>query len=564
MKPLPHLYPALEDWPIYHLSKDRRKFVKEIEEFTFEKFVNASPEDTRELLATTIYLERIRIKEEPWKVDPPNEKQFWNKIRKYLSTNSGEAKEDKSKELNDSLIQKIIHRYAEEIVGTFQVAQFRFARRALTFFFNRLLNTAADRTIKSLFRGKRQLHDSLKVSGPLDQIRGLFDKGTVVVVPTHFSNLDSIMVGYAMDQIVGLPSFSYGAGLNLYNTGWAAFFMNRLGAYRVDRRKKNNIYLETLKSMSTISMTRGVNTLFFPGGTRSRSGAIEKKLKMGLLSTVLESQQILCAARSEKKVFVVPLVISYHFVLEAAFLIEQHLKITGKEKYFQGKDASKSFRQWIKFAWDLFSQHSDIYLSFGKPMDVVGNFVDEEGNSFDRWNTKIDIKDYFISQGKVKKDKQRDSEYTRILSEKIVDRFHVENIVLSSHIVAFVGFEILQANNENLDLYSLLHLPDEDYSFPYGTFFEAVEKFREILLQFEKNDKLKLSDDVKGDISKLIKDGITFLGTFHINKPLRFNKEGDLVSDDFHVLHFYANRLSGYDLENQIRWGDFKINVVET
>ena len=48
---------------------------------------------------------------------------------------------------------------------------------------------------------------------------------------------DSILIGYALDAFVIIPSFSYGAGLNLYNTGYTAYFMNRLGA-RVDRRKR--------------------------------------------------------------------------------------------------------------------------------------------------------------------------------------------------------------------------------------------------------------------------------------------------------------------------------------
>ncbi|MFM8486585.1 MAG: 1-acyl-sn-glycerol-3-phosphate acyltransferase, partial [Bacteroidota bacterium] len=123
-----------------------------------------------------------------------------------------------------------------------------------------------------MFRGRRNLYERLNIVGDVGTVAELFKHGTVVVVPTHSSNLDSILVGYAMDQIMGFPSFSYGAGLNLYNFGPAAYYMNRLGAYRVDRRKKNEIYLETLKTMSRLSIQRGVNSLFFPGGTRSRSG----------------------------------------------------------------------------------------------------------------------------------------------------------------------------------------------------------------------------------------------------------------------------------------------------
>ena len=74
----PPIYPNLEDWPIHKLSEDRAAFVKEIDAFTFERLNRKkSTDELSDLIAKTIYLERSRIKEEPWKVDPPNEKQFW-------------------------------------------------------------------------------------------------------------------------------------------------------------------------------------------------------------------------------------------------------------------------------------------------------------------------------------------------------------------------------------------------------------------------------------------------------------------------------------------------------
>ncbi|MBK7635043.1 MAG: 1-acyl-sn-glycerol-3-phosphate acyltransferase [Saprospiraceae bacterium] len=83
-------------------------------------------------------------------------------------------------------------------------------------------------------------------------------------MPTHYSNLDSIMIGYAIDSNVGLPSFSYGAGLNLFNVEIVGYFINRLGAFKVDRRKKNPIYLEMSEIYGSYSIIKGVNCLFFP------------------------------------------------------------------------------------------------------------------------------------------------------------------------------------------------------------------------------------------------------------------------------------------------------------
>jgi glycerol-3-phosphate O-acyltransferase len=548
----PPVIPEIEDWPIFKLSEDREAFIKEINKYTLEKIIQKQPELVSDLLIKTIYLERIRIKEEPWKVDPPNERQFWNKIRKNLVRFSLDKEEEEAKASNEEILKKIIGRYAEEIVGTFQISTFLFARKFLNVFFNRLLNTAASRNFRRFYGRRHHLADRLEVLGETDSIRSLMTKGTVIVVPTHFSNLDSILIGYAMDSILGLPSFSYGAGLNLYNTGYTAYFMNRLGAYRVDRRKKNGIYLETLKAMSTLSIKRGTNSLFFPGGTRSRSGAIESKLKMGLMGTAVEAQRMLCEEGKKEKVFIVPLVLGYHVVLEAKFLIEQHLKETGKEHFLQIKDASYSRWKILRFMWKLFSQGSHITLSFGKPMDVVGNFVNEEGKSFDKWGNPIDVKDYFLTNGEVKANPQRETEYTKILADKIAERFHKDNIVLSSHLVAFATFNILLNENIDLDLYGILRLPCEDYVFEIEQVSEVIEALKTRLIEIEKKGDIKLSKIIHFDTIDLIKHGVKNVGNFHPLNPLKFNKEGNLVSEDFNTLYYYHNRLENYNLHKVI------------
>lgn len=73
----PRLIEHIEDWPIYRLSEDRESFVREIDEFTFHRLNVKHRRDLSDLLVKTLYQERIRIKEAPWKVDPPNERQFW-------------------------------------------------------------------------------------------------------------------------------------------------------------------------------------------------------------------------------------------------------------------------------------------------------------------------------------------------------------------------------------------------------------------------------------------------------------------------------------------------------
>ena len=557
-KVYPHVYDKMEEWPIYKQSEDRAKFVEDVTEQAWNRLLKRHKEKIGDVIAKAIYDERIRIKREPWKVDPPDEKAFWNKIQKQLVKRSLDKEKVEADAVNKEILHTIVDRYAEEIVGTFKIKTFEFARKFTTFFFNRLLNTAASRNFRRIYSAKHRVYERLKVEGEVEKVRSLTKKGTVILVPTHFSNLDSLLVGYAMDQIAGIPFPSFAAGLNLYNTGYTAYYMNRLGCYRVDRRKKNAIYLETLKTTSNLSIQRGVSNLIYAGGTRSRSGALETKVKMGLLGTAVEAQRALSAKGEGGKVFIVPLIIGYHFVLEAPFMIDQHLLKTGKEHYHRTKDGSTSIRKMLKFGWNYFSQSSEIRLSFGKPLDVLGNFLDMEGNSVDRFGRQINIDDYFKTGGTVGQNLQREREYTKILGERIIERFHKDNVVLCSHAIAFVVFNLLKKQHSDLDLYGLLRLPPEDFEFPMERVEKAMADLVVALKELNANGQLKLSEQISWDTSALVQEGIKFLGAFHAQQPLKINKAGNVASESFKLLYYYHNRLDHYGLEKMVNWGILK------
>ncbi|MEY4204298.1 MAG: hypothetical protein RL013_2002 [Bacteroidota bacterium] len=553
----------MEEWPIYLLSKDRAEFVRQIDEKTFQRITNRHKKDLADVLVKAIYQERIRIKEAPWKVDPPNERVFWNRISNRLIQKSLDRNDAEARSVNEDLLKKIIHRYSEEIVGTFQISTFRFAQGFLTALFNRIFNALVSKSVSAMFRGRRNLYERLNIVGDVEKVADLFKHGTVVVVPTHSSNLDSILVGYAMDQIMGFPSFSYGAGLNLYNFGPAAYYMNRLGAYRVDRRKKNEIYLETLKTMSRLSIQRGVNSLFFPGGTRSRSGNLEDDLKLGLLGTAVEAQRTIVQEGRPEKVFIVPMVICYNFVLEAPFLIEQHLQAIGKENYLLPRDEGTSIRAWLRFFWRFFSTSSDITLSLGRPMDIMGNFVDNSGRSFDRYGNELDIKEYFTSKKEINEDRQREEEYTRLLAEKVVERYACENVVLCSHLVAYAVFEMLLHEHPKLDIFGILRLPHEDYVFPHESLVVVMEQMQKRLFVMETEGKIRLAPEMKESTSQVLKSGVENLGIYHAHKPLSFTREGDIVSSSFRVLYFYHNRLENYHLDKAVTWKNVGIEKLK-
>ncbi len=540
-----HIIPSIQEWPITHFSNDRDAFLERLIEFTMER-LKSSNHEVNDLLSKSIYLERQRVKNNPWSVDPGDEKMYWKSMVKELDATETL---DNPEIARHKLLRRIVNRYSEEITGFFAPKTFRFARHFLNAFFKRLFNNGWGRGHKGIWGSRSELRSKIKVDGYVDEIRELFKHGTVVVVPTHFSNLDSIMIGFGIDSNVGIPAFSYGAGLNLYDYEILAYFMNRLGAYRVDRRKKNPIYLETLKSMASLSLVEGLNHIFFPGGTRSRSGAIEDKLKLGLLNSVIDAQRYCILNDIQQKIFVVPVTLGYHFVLEAGSLIDQHLRQEGRDKYHRNNTKTSMFRIVWGFLRSLRKNDSEVYLSFGCPMDVLGNNVDRNGNSFDDRQSPVDIKKYFSKENIPNADAQRESVYTRILADRIVSSFKKENIVLSSHLCAYSAFKFLQEKNPEMDLYEVLRVPVKNFNIKYSGFKDKCQAVINELQGITEMD-VKFSEVFDQTIDEIIDDGIKNLGVYHQKKVLKWTDKEIIGSEDFKLLYYYHNKLTHYELSS--------------
>lgn len=544
--------PGHKEWPVVLLSKNRKSFITSVIEETLDRLLNNgfTTQNLVEELEMTLYLERNRMRRNPWKVDPEDEEEFWSEIKAQL-LNLNQASHQIVEKNTAEMVESIVSRYAEEIAGNFKQSSYRMARTIITFGFARLLNAARIKGPRALFSAQLDLPDKIKITGEVDQLRALAKIGTVVMVPTHFSNLDSALIGWVI-QYLGLPAFIYGAGLNLFNVGIFAYFMNSLGAYKVDRRKKNLLYLETLKAYSTEALKYGCHSLFFPGGTRSRSGRIENKLKMGLLSTAIEAQRCNYLSNSKDaptKVFIVPVVLNYHFVLEAPVLIHQFLEQQGQERYYVENDEFTSSYKILKFLVKFFTKGSDISVSIGRAMDTIGNHVDRDGNSIDAKKRFIDTSDYFRSFGQITKDSQRDMEYTNMLGARIVEEFHKTNRVFSSHLVAYVGFSMLRKRYTKLDLFNFLRISPEEMTIDYGEFVSQFDKIRARVFQLRDQGDLQTASHLEGPPEKVVEHGLRNVGLYHAKRPILKSKTGEIVSQDLYTLYYYHNRMHGYDLE---------------
>jgi len=545
---------SAKSWPVMQMAKKRKQFIDLVAEESFESLLqNSRGRTLREELETTVYREIERAKNNSWKVDPIDDVDFWEGLQKKLGEIETQAI-DAQEKAHQTILKNILLRYGNEIAGNFIPSHYHIAKAIITIGFARLLNVARVKGPWAVFSNQLDLDDKIHIVGEMDQLRKLAKIGTVVMVPTHFSNLDSILIGWII-QFLGLPPFIYGAGLNLFNIRVFAYFMNSVGAYKVDRRKKNAIYLDILKTYSTIALREGCHSLFFPGGTRSRSGKIEKSLKLGLLGTAIEAQRQIFQNEANgraNKIFIVPVTINYHFVLEAPVLIKDYLRSKGQERYYEENDEFTTSFKISKFLIKFFTKGSDISVAVGNALDVLGNKVDENGESIDQHGNPIDIKDYFRSNGEITEDKQREQEYNRILGKKIIKEFHRHNRVFSSHLVAFTAFRMLGKRNSTLNLYELLRISAKEMVIDYREFKDSMGAFLKVLKEKKEAGEVGMAKHLYHDEDEIIKHGLKNLGMYHAVRPMVMDKHGNIQVQSMNLLYYYHNRLLGYELEKHI------------
>jgi glycerol-3-phosphate O-acyltransferase len=551
--PLPYVEQDIYKWGLYQLSLHKDEFLNEVVESVIEKikFQYPTTKALYEELASTLYQERIRLSTSRWKSDPKDDKDFWNNIKGALIKIKKNKNWEQEEEKNiHSILKKILYRYAYEIVGNFNPSVFSSVQKILPYIFSFFLKSKVSNSQKLFWSLKKPFYDKFKITGDFNLIRELSKIGSVIIVPTHSSNVDSPIIGWALNAI-GLEAVTYGAGVNLFGTQPFSYLMGNLGAYKIDRRKKNKIYLEILKNYSQTAIQRNTPSLFYPGGTRSRSGSIENKLKLGLLSTAVEAQQN-NFLNNGKKIFVIPVVLNYHFNIEATSLINQHLKELGKEKYVSENFEYSTTYKLLRTFKQLMSSNSELIVSFGNPMDVIGHRVNNLGESVSPYGTSFDIKGYFEIDNKIVFDEQRNFEYTKILGDKIVDSYYQNNTVLTSNIVSFVMFELTQQKHKNLNLFELLLLPKEDRTIDYGIFLDSAKKVKARIMELYSEGKINISDKIESSLEEILAHALDNISLLNSKKIIYLDSDGNLNSEDLRLLLFYHNRLKGYGLEKYI------------
>lgn len=449
-------------------------------------------------------------------------------------------------ELRDRL-RTYAERYAWDVAGNFDRRVYKFASRVTAPLLGALLSPRE--TVKNLPGSfdLRALDSRILVQGPREHIRRLSEIGTIVFTPTHLSNLDSVVFGFAIER-AGFPPAVYGAGKNLFTNPVLSYFMHNLGAYRVDRRLRHGLYKDVLKTYSCVLIERGYHSLFFPGGTRSRSGGVERKLKLGLAGTGIEAFSRTAVKGRKQPVFFVPATINYLLTLEAETLIDDFLQEEGKARYIIEDDESTRLARVASFSNKLLGLDGACVIRYSRPLDCFGNFVDDEGISHDSRGRAVDAESYVVGRsGKPALDHHRDAEYTRELGEKIVDAYKRDTVVMATHAVAACAFERLRRAVGKADLFAVLRHRD-DVTVPRAELAEDVDVLLEKLGTMEERGEIVVSPTMKGKRGDAIVDeALRAFAGYHTNEVLA-PRGSELVLRDTRLLFYYQNRLAAHGL----------------
>ncbi len=515
-----------EQGRIFELGRERDRLVRTVVEREFAR-KTATPGLLELILNDAAFFEIARLED-----SGSSELARWRALYRRLGRMDEEQRRAE--------LRGLLERYAGDVVGNFRPEVYRFATRVVPVGLSGLMRPQLnlDRMLNL-----STMRERIRVQGEVPLVRELARRGTVILAPSHQSNLDSIVIGWSLFSN-DLPPFTYGAGKNLFFNPLISFFMHNLGAYKVDRRLKFTLYKDVLKAYSQVLLEEGYHSLFFPGGTRSRSGAVENKLKLGLLGTGIAA----AIAQPRRPIFVVPCTLNYHLVLEAETLIDDYLKEQGKSRYIIEDDESSRLSRVIDYARKSLALDASMVIHYGDPVDLWGNRVDEQGVSYDDRGRPVDTRRYLMVGDRLEASAQRDAEYVTALGERLSAAFHRYSVALSTHLVAYALFSYLRRLRPEVDLYAFVRIPPAD-PLSSETVFQEVEQVRNALLRLADRGRILLGSQVrKGPVEAIVAGALRHFGMYH-QRPV-IVREGDKIRiNDMKLLLYYHNRLTGFDLE---------------
>lgn len=535
---LPRLRPYVpepDDPAIFWFNSERDDIIREVVRRIAERY--GKDRATLEYTLNDVALHETARLEKQRDEEARAELGHWRGLLRRIARMSDDEKR--------AALRAITEQMARDVAGNFDPRVYKFATVVAPQILTGVMRPVAiAKEVATAGFGTRALDELLTIEGDVELLKRLEKLGTLVYVPTHASNLDSIALGYALMRSELAPVV-YGAGKNLFTNPIISFFMHNLGAYRVDRRVRASLYKDVLKTYAGVMVERGYHSLFFPGGTRSRSGMVERHLKLGLAGSAVEAFARNQVFGIDRPVFFVPTTINYALVMEAESLIEDHLKEAGQARYIIEDDEFSRIDRWVSFFRKLVGTEGGCVIRFGRPMDPFGNPIDDTGASVAPGGKAVDPSTYVQRHGAPSIDPKRDAAYTRELGDTLLGVYRSETVLMPTQLIAHVLFRRIVRETPGVDLFGRLRFRGE-IQMRGDELLEDIGVTRDRLVDLEERGGVHVAHALrKRPPSELLERTIAQWDGYHTRTVAR-RRDADVVAEDPTLLLYYQNRVIDY------------------
>jgi len=210
----------------------------------------------------------------------------------------------------------------------------------------------------------------------MKRIAALEEQYPVVFLPTHKSNLDHLVLQYALHEH-GLPPNHTAGGINM-NFFPVGQLVRRSGVFFIRRTfRKDPVYKHVLAHYISYLIEKRFPLEWYIEGGRSRSGKLLPP-RFGLLANVLDAYR---RGKSED-VLLVPVAIAYDQIQDVGSYVAEQ-KGADKER--------ESFAWFVRLIRQLKRRYGRIYLAFGEPVSLRQQLGEPKGGEAAPRDRRFDL-----------------------------------------------------------------------------------------------------------------------------------------------------------------------------
>ncbi|MDY6845399.1 MAG: 1-acyl-sn-glycerol-3-phosphate acyltransferase, partial [Thermodesulfobacteriota bacterium] len=323
------------------LRNYRNIMVRVCEPLDLFKFIESQVYDDHDLLAFMLRRELIdRIDTEKKVIVGPVLKSRQEIITTTLMDSGLKATMEKMEERSGEDFEKVRRKakdYLEEIAADYDPTYIKIWDTILTWILN-------------------NIYDGIIIDKEgLSKVREVSKKAPLVIIPSHKSHMDYLILSYIFLRNHMHPPF-IAAGVNLSFWPLGRFF-RKSGAFFMRRHfKGNRLYGKIFSTYVKILIKEGYSLEFFIEGGRSRTGKLVLP-KYGLISLLLQAyDEGMCS-----DLFFVPVSIAYERVIEEKSYIKE---LEGNSKEREGLVSLIKSRKLLK------KRYGKVYINFDNPISL--------------------------------------------------------------------------------------------------------------------------------------------------------------------------------------------------